>query len=179
MAFTNGQILTASQLNALEAATVPAGVISPFGGSSAPTNWLLCDGQAVSRSTYSVLFAAIGTAYGTGNGSTTFNVPNLKGRVPVGRDSAQTEFDTLGETGGAKTHTLSTAEMPSHEHRLKMRQSDIEASGYGMGLGGGFLDRVYINFSGFEDRDYLEATGSGSAHNNLQPYQVVNYIIKT
>lgn len=94
----------------------PTGAVTQFAGSAAPTGWLLCDGTAVSRATYADLFAAIGTTYGAGNGSTTFNLPNLKGRVPVGRDSADTSFDVLGETGGAKTHTLTVTEMPSHTH---------------------------------------------------------------
>ena len=94
----------------------PSGSIIGFGGSSAPTGWLLCDGSAVSRSTYSDLFSAIGTTYGTGNGSTTFNVPNLKGRMPVGLDAAQTEFDALAEAGGVKTHALAIGEMPAHAH---------------------------------------------------------------
>jgi microcystin-dependent protein len=79
-----------------------------FAGSTAPTGWLLCDGTAVSRTTYSDLFAITSTTYGVGDGSTTFNLPNLKGRVPVGLDTSQTEFDVLGETGGAKTHTLTS-----------------------------------------------------------------------
>lgn len=94
----------------------PVGSITMFAGADAPSGHLLCDGSAVSRATYSALFAVIGTTYGAGNGSTTFNVPNLKGRVPVGQDTTQTEFDTLGERAGAKTHTLSVPEMPSHTH---------------------------------------------------------------
>jgi len=97
-------------------ASMPTGSISMWSTATAPTDWLLCDGSAVSRTTYATLFGVISTTYGTGDGSTTFNLPNLKGRIPVGRDSAQTEFDVLGETGGAKTHTLVTAEMPSHTH---------------------------------------------------------------
>ncbi len=83
---------------------------------NAPAGFLLCDGAAVSRATYAALYTALGDTYGAGNGTTTFNVPNLKGRVPVGLDSGQTEFDALAETGGAKTHTLTSAEMPSHTH---------------------------------------------------------------
>lgn len=94
----------------------PSGVINMWATSSAPTGWLLCDGTAVSRTVYASLFAVLGTTYGVGDGSTTFNLPNFKGRVPVGLDSAQVEFDALGEVGGAKTHTLLTAEMPSHTH---------------------------------------------------------------
>ena len=94
----------------------PSGSIVGFGGSSAPTGWLLCDGSAVSRTTYSDLFSAISTAYGVGDGSSTFNVPNLKGKVPVGRDAADASFDALAETGGASTVTLATSDIPSHNH---------------------------------------------------------------
>lgn len=108
-------------------AAVPTGVIAPFAGSAAPSGWLLCDGAAVSRTTYSALFAVLGTKYGSGDGSTTFNVPNLRGRVPAGLDAGQTEFNDRGKTGGVKTHTLAMAEMPSHSHRAD-----------GGGGGGGF-----------------------------------------
>ena len=73
----------------------PAGVITQYGGSTAPTGWLLCQGQAISRTNalYTRLFTAISTTYGAGDGTTTFNVPNLQGRIPVGKDSTQTEFE--------------------------------------------------------------------------------------
>lgn len=142
----------------------PAGVVTAYGGSAAPTGWLLCDGQAVSRTTYAKLFAAISTTYGAGDGSTTFNLPNLKGRVPVGLDAAQIEFDALAETGGAKTHTLTTAEMPAHTHGVPTK----EGTGSNVGQGG---NNAVATPS-------TDSAGGGSAHNNLQPYLVVNYIIK-
>lgn len=77
---------------------------------SAPARWLPCQGGAYSRADYAALFDAIGTQYGIGDGSTTFNVPNIKGSTIVGVDTGQAEFDTRGETGGAKTHTLSASE---------------------------------------------------------------------
>lgn len=92
---------------------LPAGMVSPFAGSTAPSGWLLADGTAVSRTTFSSLFSTIGTQYGVGDGSTTFNVPDMRGRSPVGRDANQVEFDTLGEAGGAKTHTHTG---PNHSH---------------------------------------------------------------
>ena len=97
---------------------LPAGVITQYGGAAAPTGWLLCQGQAISRSNalYTRLFTAISTTYGAGDGTTTFNVTNLQGRIPVGRDSTQTEFDVLAETGGSKTTTLITDNLPSHQH---------------------------------------------------------------
>ena len=95
----------------------PAGVITQYGGTAAPTGWVLCQGQALSRTNplYTRLWNAISTNYGVGDGSSTFNVPNLQGRIPVGKD-ATVDFDTLGETGGAKTHTLVQSEMPAHTH---------------------------------------------------------------
>lgn len=98
----------------------PVGSIMQFAGSSAPTGWLLCDGAAVGRVTYAALFGVVSTTYGVGDNSTTFNLPNLKGKVVVGLDSTQTEFDALAETGGAKTHThnasSTTGSSGSHQH---------------------------------------------------------------
>jgi prepilin-type N-terminal cleavage/methylation domain-containing protein len=94
----------------------PAGSIIAWSTNTAPAGWLMARGQAVSRSTYSALFAEIGTTYGAGDGSTTFNLPDFSGRTPVGLDSTQTEFNALNGSGGAKTHTLTTAQMPSHTH---------------------------------------------------------------
>jgi len=147
----------------------PTGAVTAFAGSSAPTGWLLADGSVVSRSTYAALFAIISTTYGAGNGTTTFNVPNLKGKVPVGLNSAETEFDALAETGGAKTHTLSAAEIPAHTHPIAAI---------------GTVDADYFSIgSGQQIGSSLTATGAnaggGGAHNNLQPYITLNYIIKT
>ena len=151
--------------------TVPAGVIEMFGGSTAPSGYLICDGSAVSRTTYSKLFTAIGTTYGAGDGSTTFNVPNLKGRVAVGYNSAETEFNALGKTGGEKTHTLTIAEMPSHSHNYNL--PNPSAPNYMTG-GGAYNVRI-VDFTSTATTN----TGGGNAHNNLQPYIAINYIIKT
>lgn len=90
---------------AVDPLLTPTATIVATARATAPDGWLLCDGSNVSRATYATLFSAIGTAFGAGDGSSTFGLPNLKGRVPIGRDGAQTEFDTIGETGGSKTHT--------------------------------------------------------------------------
>lgn len=92
-------------------ALIPVGMIAPYAGAAAPAKWLLCDGSAVSRATYAELFAVTNVLYGAGNGTTTFNVPDLRGRVPFGRDAAVTALDTLGETGGARD-----AVVVSHSH---------------------------------------------------------------
>jgi microcystin-dependent protein len=108
---------------------MPVGALVPYAGSSAPTGFLLCDGSAVSRSTYADLFAAIATNFGVGDGSTTFNLPDLRGRVVAGKDdmggsganrltTAGSAVDglTLGASGGAQNITLTSAQMPSHTH---------------------------------------------------------------
>jgi prepilin-type N-terminal cleavage/methylation domain-containing protein len=92
------------------------GMTKLWTSSSAPEGWLVADGSEVSRTTYAALFATIGTTYGAGNGTTTFNLPDFRGKVAAGFDTAQTEFNALGKTGGAKTVTLTEAQMPSHTH---------------------------------------------------------------
>lgn len=113
-------------------AYVPSGTVNLYAGATAPASWLMCDGSAVSRTTYSELFTAIGTTYGAGDGTTTFNVPNLSGRVPVGLDSGNTDYDALGETGGSNTHTLTSAEMPSHNHNANAGNSSSTYTGAGL-----------------------------------------------
>ena len=148
--------------------TLPIGTIMPFSGSTIPNNFLLADGSTVSRTTYSELFAVIGTTYGSGDGSTTFNLPNLKGKVPVGLDDNDTDFDTLGETGGEKTHTLTTSEIPSHSHKLPIS---------GTAGSDDYLISSYTTANRVELGE-TSSIGGGQAHNNLQPYTVQNYIIK-
>ena len=108
--------------NGTNGTTAPTGGMIQWPAAAAPSGWLLCQGQELAIATYGDLYAVVGVIYGAltngsgGAGTTHFRVPNLKGRVPVGLDSGQTEFDALGETGGAKTHTLTTAQTPSHSH---------------------------------------------------------------
>lgn len=147
--------------------SAPTGTITMFAGSTAPSGYLICDGSAISRDDYADLFTVIGTTYGTGDGSTTFNIPDFKGRVPVGFNTSDTAFDTLGETGGEKTHTLTVQEMPSHRHATRF-------GGTAPGDGSGYQ---YSNTDGTSTQ-IVQAEGGGQAHNNLQPYIVVNYIIK-
>ena len=136
--------------------TLPIGAIMPFGGGSVPDDYLLCNGQAVSRTTYAQLFSVIGTNYGVGDGSTTFNVPNLKGKVPVGYDNTQTEFNSIGKTGGAKTVTLTKNNLPA----------------------GTVVNETGTIHIGTESGTVLSKTTAATAVNNLQPYNTTNYIIK-
>lgn len=95
---------------------LPAGSVVAWLTGTAPAGYLLCDGATVSRATYPELFLAIGTAFGVGDNSTTFGLPNLRGRFLVGLDALQAEFDGIGETGGAKSVVLDTTQMPAHTH---------------------------------------------------------------
>ena len=151
--------------------TLPIGIILPFSDDTIPEGYMLCDGRAISRTTYSSLFSIIGTIYGEGDGSTTFNIPNLKGRVPVGQDTSDSDFDTLGEIGGEKVHTLTVNEIPSHNHNIGWSNTTNLITTGQQGIPGQAPNNRVDSWKTF-------STGGDQSHNNLQPYQVVNYIIK-
>ena len=162
----------------------PVGAIMPYGGVDDPAYWLICDGRAVSRTAYAELFAVIGTTYGTGDGSTTFNIPDLRGNVAIG---ASATYD-LGDTGGETEHTLITAEMPEHMHeRVVFVNNSGWTVGDNSGIGNTQVDPYTRRFTGGYDSVSSTAashwctslTGGGQSHNNMQPYLVTNYIIKT
>jgi len=149
---------------------IPAGSLMMYASTNAPNGWFLCDGTQYSTTTYSSLWLAIGYSYSTGTGSG-FNVPNMKGRVGVGFDVASsTSFARVGGSGGEQTHTLITAEMPAHVHSIDARPDDASVTGSWY-IGSVQTTQVVTSL------DTVSA-GSGVAHNNLQPYVVVNYIIK-
>jgi len=190
---TVGNVYTQSEVDALLAAmaSVPTGAIQAFGGSSAPTGYFICNGAAINRTTYATLFAVIGENYGAGDGATTFNVPDLRGNFPRGKNA-----DSLGDTDGAETQDLShyhttgdweltEDEMPAHTHYIETYVNSPPTSGghsRNLPVAGGVTP--------FE----TESAGSGDPHNHgstsgetpglsaqdvMNPYLVVNYIIKT
>jgi microcystin-dependent protein len=230
----------------------PIGTLLPYLGSVAPTGYLMADGTPKSRTgATAALYGVIGTTYGVGDGVNTFNLPNLNGKVPVGQDSAQAEFDVLGEIGGAKTVTITQAQMPVHLHGITdiqhnhgqtnhvhgNDQHDHGVNSWSDPVGdhnhAGANGYVYVVSIGGVQNDYLvnntaanrsssvtytdvhsagghshpvgtdvwpaginilgntanlqtaltgingtNNAGSGNAVNNLQPYIVVNYIVK-
>jgi microcystin-dependent protein len=250
----DGGITLAKLGSTLQQMLIPTGSIHAYGGSAAPTGFLLCDGSAVSRATYSALYTTLGTSFGAGNGSTTFNLPDARSRFLVGAGAgtfiatfastdvnattdvitvpsnnslytgkpvvltgtgvaptglafsttyyvinvsattiklatsvanavAGTAIDitgagsgtntltvsytnnSVGAKGGEEIHALTQAEMPSHTHGIKVT-ANIAASGAAIGGQSGTF------------ADTSSATGSSGAHNNLPPFQAVNYIIK-
>lgn len=165
---------------------IDAGTIVSWAKDSTPTGWLQCDGSAVSRSTYADLFTSIGTTYGSGDGSSTFNLPDLRGRTVCGKDnmggsaanritSAVTVDGTsLGQTGGSQSHTLTSAELPSHRHGLQVQDTAAQNDYLG-GSGNNYGLKVT------SDATYASTTavGSGTTHSNIQPLLIALYIIKT
>lgn len=154
----------------------PVGSLTAYASTTAPTGWLLANGQAVSRTTYADLFEILGTSYGSGDGSSTFNLPDVTGKSIVMASSTQTTAsglsrDTLGDIGTTTTHTQTIAEMPSHDHDITV-ESNVGTGNNGIQYGN--LDEAPNE----TDTTAVQATGSGTAFNILDPYIILNYIIK-
>jgi microcystin-dependent protein len=198
----------------------PAGIVLPFAGSVAPQGYLLCDGSAVSRTDYADLFSAIGTVYGAGDGVSTFNLPDLSGRVVLGVSQSH----ALGSTGGESTHTLTENELPAHTHTVpshghadnitattpvlthtitqavfKYNSPNRFTTG-GSGMSDNYCNNGTMSATASRSTNLAvsahaaasctvsgsisdcaafdtEQAGASDAHNNMQPYSVMKYII--
>lgn len=201
-AMLNDEAVTKAKI--VESQQLPAGAIMEYGGSTIPTGWLDCNGDLVSRTTYADLFTAIGTTYGAGDGSTTFQLPDARGRTIVGQGTGTSlSARALGATGGEESHTLTTAETPSHSHSFSATSSSsgshqhpvdgdsglryaVSSAGSSMGVSTGY-NATGISFSdtdsaGGHTHSVSGTTGTaggGSEHNNMQPFIVFKILIKT
>lgn len=206
---TDGQVLTADSsagagISWGTVSGVPTGSLTAYAGSTAPSGWLLCEGQAVSRATYSSLFSILSTTYGSGDGSTTFNLPDLRSRFIAGKGTG-TWSDALAETGGTKdavvvshTHTL-----PSHSHTVGTATASTNITVWS-GAGGGAASNSVTGYNAASSTgtitsgaanipggDHVHSVTGGSGtisapagsvsgtDQNLPPYITLNYIIKT
>ena len=191
--------VTADKLDtAAVSVLMPTASLMPYAGSAAPTGYLLCDGAAINRITFSDLFGVIGTTYGVGDGSTTFNIPDLRGRVIAGLDintgglagrlttgsAANIDGQTLGAnngnpgdtgrgTNGAQEHLLLSSEsgLPDHTHTSGQNSNAADPSGSNNRQINGNVNATSGVVGGAQD--------ASSAHNNVQPTIILNYIIKT
>ena len=183
--------------------SMPTGAVIPFAGKNdqIPAGFLVCDGSAVSRTTYSALFTALGTTYGSGDNATTFNLPDLRGRVVAGQDDmggvsanrvttpeSGINGDFLGGTGGSESVELQLDEMPSHNHTfsdtdtlsniaiprplvIELAANSVNAEGSAVRVDSGSKT---VSISGTTN-----SKGSGNTHNNMQPTIILNYLIRT
>lgn len=174
------------------ALALPAGVVMPFGGASVPAAWpfLLCQGQAVSRTTYASLFTAIGVTYGVGDGSTTFNIPDMRGVTPACVWPGDVEFNAVGKRLGVKTVTLTKAHMPNNQtgtlelHNAAgptiLNSVSGNALSGSLGSGTNYHSHATANgAAGSHSQTLFNLGFGGGAHNNLQPYAALHFIIKT
>ena len=178
--------------------TTPSGAVTAFAGTSLPSGWLWCYGQNVRRTTYADLFSAVGTTYGVGDGSSTFGIPDLRGRAIAGQDdmggssadrlTGQTggvNGDILGAGGGAETHVITEAQLAAHAHLIAADATggtSYPTASNHIAKKGDWGSTNNYQFSGTDTDPTLGLTtsvGSDTAHNNVQPTFILNYIIKT
>ncbi len=166
----------------------PLGVILPYAASTAPEGWMICDGSEISRDEYTHLFSLIDTTYGPGNGSTTFNIPNLSGRVPVGKDldgNILSNALSLGNIGGDQQHSLSVEELPNISLYLGApNNNSMSGQDYPSYINTNSSPWTISSYSAMQPGNpspswvELVSNAGNQPHNNMQPYLITNYIIR-
>lgn len=155
----------------ISATGLPVGTVIPYGGDTAPTGWLICDGSAISRTTYAGLFDVLGTAFGAGNGTTTFNIPDLRGKFPLGTATSGTG-STRGGSGGTIDHTHTG---PSHQHAVTGLTVGTPSATTDVQSGAG--STVASSTHTHALTGSVDAAGSGNTGTANPPFQAVTYLI--
>lgn len=176
----SGNILTSDGIgwiSSTPAVQMPSGAMLMWGISSAPTGYLLCDGTAVSRSTYAALFSVLGTAYGSGDGSTTFNLPDFRDRFPVGAGTSYSANSQGGSKDAIVVSHTHTATDSGHTHNVT---GNLQGSAIlGASSGGNVFDGATVATTTGTANITVASTGSSGTNANLPPYLGVYFIIKT
>jgi microcystin-dependent protein len=181
---TDGQVLKTDGAGALSWTTtsaIPVGSMMMWPAATPPSGWLICNGQAVGRDTCSVLYTLISTTYGSGDGSTTFNLPDLRSRFPLGVSGSH----ALASNGGEETHQLDTTEIPGHNHLLisstSIADQNVPSATRYLATASPSTEKIYraatTNYLNLNPGS-ISTTGSGAPHNNMPPYITINFIIK-
>lgn len=167
-----------ARTGAAQGGVTPTGQITAFGSLTIPAGWLVCDGTAVDRTVYAALFTVIGTTYGAGDGSTTFNLPNLQDRFPMGAG-----VHSVGTPGGSTSVTLSVGNLPSHTHTITdpghahstfaASSTNTAGSAAGSVTSGGMTGTATTGITA------TDATGSGTSFSVLPPFQAIVWMIKS
>lgn len=161
---------TKAYVDGISASAAPTGAVVAYGGGSAPTGWLVCDGSAVSRTTYLALFTVVGAAFGAGDGTTTFNLPNLAGRTAIGAGTGVSlTARSLAQIGGAESVVLTVAQLAAHSHVYR----------WGTAAGGGPGPDGESAIGDNTNSASSDTAGTNAPHENMPPWLVLNYIIKT
>ncbi|WP_289079194.1 tail fiber protein [uncultured Thalassospira sp.] len=184
-------VCTEYEISQFAAIAVPTGALLPFAGVVAPSGYLICDGGEVSKELFADLYAVIGDAFGVAGVGTDFKLPDMRGRAPVGAGLGDGLSDrVLGAFGGEEAHQLTVDEMPNHNHGgVTSTNGNHSHSAVGGSPSTGALiemsGQAYLRSQGSVSTSSsgahnhtISAQGGDQPHNNMQPFVVINYIIK-